>query len=283
MISGTDLIQRFEQFASPQLAEKWDHVGLQLGNPDRPLHRLMTTLDVRPEVVDEAIAHQVDFIFAHHPVMFHPARDLDTRNPQNAMYAKLLAHNITVYAAHTNLDTANGGMNDWLAAKLGLTNCTPLVAAGSDPVSGEPVGMGRIGTFNGSLTPREFAEFCQRLFKVPGLRLISNPADQQRPIHRVAVLGGAGQDFYETAVQKGADAYVTGDVSYHFAHDMIANHLTVVDPGHHIEAICEHQLALLFAQWQSDNPAWDFEIIENQLNTDPFTFIVNNEGKNNGK
>ena len=234
----------------------------------------MTTLDVRPETVDEAVNHHVDFIFAHHPVMFHPAKDLDTRNPQNAMYAKLLANGITVYAAHTNLDTANGGMNDWLAAKLGLTNCQPLVPAGTDPISGEPVGMGRIGNFNGSMSPREFADYCRRLFQVAGLRLVNNPADTHKEIHRVAVLGGAGQDFYANAVKLGADAYVTGDVSYHFAHDMVANHLTVVDPGHHIEAICEHQLAFLFKQWQAENEGWDFDIIENHLNTDPFTFIV---------
>lgn len=273
MIKGTELIERFEKFASPQLAEKWDHVGLQIGNPERPIHRLMTTLDVRPETVDEAIAQGVDFIFAHHPVMFHPARDLDTRNPQNKMYAKILANQITVYAAHTNLDTANGGMNDWLAAKLGLTNCQPLVPAGNDPVTGQPVGMGRVGTFNGDMTAQEFAQFCQRLFKVNGLRLVTNPTDADKPIHRVAVLGGAGQDFYTDAVRAGADAYVTGDVSYHFAHDMIANHLTVVDPGHYIEAICEHQLACLFKQWQEEND-WQFTIVENQINTDPFTFVV---------
>ncbi|WP_242361106.1 Nif3-like dinuclear metal center hexameric protein [Limosilactobacillus antri] len=274
MISGTTLIQRFEQFASPQLAEKWDHVGLQLGDPDRPLRRLMTTLDVRPEIVAEAIDQRVDFIFAHHPIMFHPAQNLDTRNPQNQMYADLLAHHITVYAAHTNLDTANGGMNDWLAAKLGLTNCQPLLSAGTDPISGEAVGMGRIGSFNGQMPPREFANYCCRLFGVQGLRLINHPADEHKEIHRVAVLGGAGQDFYANAVRMGADAYVTGDVSYHFAHDMVANHLTVVDPGHHIEAICEHQLAALFRSWQAANAGWDFTIVENRLNTDPFTFVV---------
>ena len=102
MTTGNQLIARFEKFANPQLAEKWDHVGLQIGNPDLPITRLMTTLDVRPEVVDEAIEQNVDFIFAHHPIMFHPAKNLDTRDPQNAMYAKLLANNITVYAAHTN-------------------------------------------------------------------------------------------------------------------------------------------------------------------------------------
>lgn len=234
----------------------------------------MTTLDVRPETIDEAIDKEVDFIFAHHPVMFHPARDLDTRNPQNAMYAKLLAHHITVYAAHTNLDTANGGMNDWLAAKLGLRDCQPLVPAGNDTITGEPVGMGRVGNIAGEMTPRQFADHCRQLFNVAGLRLVTNLADAQQKIKRVAVLGGAGQDFYTNAVKCGADAYVTGDVSYHFAHDMIGNHLTVVDPGHHIEAVCEHQLALLFKKWQTENDGWDFTIIENSINTDPFNFIV---------
>lgn len=273
MISGTTLIQHFERFASPQLAEKWDHVGLQVGDPDRPIKKLMTTLDTRPETVQEAIDQGVDFIFAHHPAMFHPAKDLDTRNPQNAMYAQLLAHHITVYAAHTNLDTANGGMNDWLAAQLHLSNCQPLVPAGNDPVSGQPVGMGRIGDFAGSMNAADFARYCMRIFNVSGLRLIVNPADRDRLIHRVAVLGGAGQDFYQRAVELGADAYVTGDVSYHFAHDMIANHLTVVDPGHHIEAVCEHSLAQLIRQWQQEN-GWDFEVIENRINTDPFTLMT---------
>ena len=139
MISGSTLIQRFEQFASPQLAEKWDHVGLQVGNPDRPIKKLMTTLDTRPETVQEAIDQGVDFIFAHHPVMFHPAKDLDTRNPQNAMYAQLLAHHITVYAAHTNLDTANGGMNDWLARNRVVTSRNQWLAVTEVYLRRQPV------------------------------------------------------------------------------------------------------------------------------------------------
>lgn len=275
MIKGTELIQRFEQFASPQLAEKWDHVGLQIGNPERPIHRLMTTLDVRPEIVDEAIKENVDFIFAHHPVMFHPAKDLDTRNPQNAMYANILNHRITVYAAHTNLDTANGGMNDWLADKLGLVHRQILVPAGADPISHQPVGMGRIGELKDAMTVNEFAKHCLQLFNLTGLRLVINPTDQHRQIRRVAVLGGAGQDFYEQAVRLGADAYVTGDVSYHFAHDMIANHLAVLDLGHHIEAVCETGLANLINQWRQENN-WDFAVVKNHINTDPFTFLMPN-------
>ncbi|MDO4903466.1 MAG: Nif3-like dinuclear metal center hexameric protein [Limosilactobacillus sp.] len=274
MIIGTEFIHRFEQFASPQIAESWDHVGLQIGNPERPIHKMMTTLDVRPEIVDEAVEQGVDFIFAHHPVMFHAAKDLDTRDPQNAMYAKLLANNITVYAAHTNLDTANGGMNDWLADVLQLTDTTPLVPAGEDPVTGQPVGMGRVGSLSQPMTPADFADYCRERFGLKGVRLINHPDDDAKQIQRVAVLGGAGGDLYQHAVNAGADAYVTGDVSYHYAHDMIAHHLTVVDPGHHVEAVCEHQLAELFRSWQREHDGWDFAIIENSINTDPFDFIV---------
>lgn len=272
MTTGSQLISRFEQFASPQLAEKWDHVGLQIGNPDQPIKRLMTTLDVRPETVAEALDKRVDFIFAHHPIMFRPAKDLDTRNPQNQMYAQLLAHHITVYAAHTNLDSANGGMNDWLADLLQLQARRLLVPAGIDPVSGEAVGMGRVGELLEPKTPTEFAQDCLKIFQLSGLRLIINPVDHERLIKRVAILGGSGQEFYQQALAAGADAYITGDVSYHFAHDMQANHLVVVDPGHHIEVVAAHQLAELLTNWRQEND-WDFTIMESQVNTEPFTFV----------
>jgi len=271
MTTGTTLIKRFEQFSSPQLAESWDHVGLQIGNPDRPINKLMTALDVRPEIVQEAIDQQIDFIFTHHPIMFKPAKDLDVRNPQNQMYADLLSHQITVYAAHTNLDMANGGMNDWLAFQLGLTDSEPLVPAGLDPITHDPVGMGRVGQLAASMTADEFAHHCQKVFGVAGLRLVQ-PASFDKPIQRVAVLGGSGGSFYQEALQAGADAYVTGDISYHTGHDMIANGLVAVDPGHHIEAVATHQLAELFRSWRDENQ-WNFEIIENQINTDPFEFI----------
>lgn len=273
MTTGNDLIKRFELFANPALAESWDHVGLQIGNPDRPIHRVMTALDCRPEVVQEAIDRDVDFIFNHHPALFHAPKTLDVRDPQIAMYQELMNHQITVYAAHTNLDSANGGMNDWLADQLGLTDVEPLQITGVDPISKQDYGMGRLGNLPDAMTPREFADYCLEKLQLKGARLISHPDDQAKLIRKVAVLGGSGQDFWQLAKQRGADAYVTGDVSYHFAHDMIANHLTVVDVGHHIEAVCQHQLKRILERWKQEN-GWDFEIIESRLNTEPFEFIT---------
>lgn len=272
MTTGTEIIDQFEKFCDPQLAESWDHVGLQIGNPDQPVHRIMTTLDVRPEVVDEAIERQVDFIFAHHPVMFHPAKDLDVRNPQNAMYAKILNNGITVYAAHTNLDSVNGGMNDWLATELQLQNTVPLVEKDIDPVTGMPRGMGRIGQLVKPMTIDEFADYCLQVFNIPGLRLIARKEDP-RQIKRVAVLGGSGSEFYQMAIDKHADAYVTGDVSYHVAHDMLAGGLVVVDPGHHIECVAIRGLHQLLDQWKQANN-WSIDIVETAINTEPFRFVT---------
>jgi dinuclear metal center YbgI/SA1388 family protein len=119
-ITGFEFIEKFEQFAPQSLAAEGDPVGLHIGDLSRPIERLLITLDVRPEVVDEAIERNVDFIFAHHPPIFKAIDRLDLSDPQNKMYVKLLEHGITVYAAHTNLDLADGGMNDWLAEALEL-------------------------------------------------------------------------------------------------------------------------------------------------------------------
>lgn len=123
---ASDLIAAIEDYAPLALKEGNDPTGFQIGRRDKSIERVLVTLDVRPETVQEAIEQNVDFIFAHHPVMFRPARNLDLSDPQNKMYADLLTHDITVYAAHTNLDKTNGGMNDWLAEALQLNDVQPF-------------------------------------------------------------------------------------------------------------------------------------------------------------
>ncbi|MDN2452301.1 Nif3-like dinuclear metal center hexameric protein [Lactobacillus sp. UCMA15818] len=132
MTSVSEIVARFEQFAPQSWAEEGDPVGLQIGSMQQSVHKLMVTLDVRPEVVTEAVKNNVDFIFAHHPALFRPIKKFDLTNPQNKMYAELIKHNITVYAAHTNLDNANGGMNDWLASLLDLQDTEILLSQHED-------------------------------------------------------------------------------------------------------------------------------------------------------
>lgn len=119
-IHGQTVIQWLESFSPKHLAEEWDKVGLQLGTLQKQVNRVLVTLDVTPDVVEEAIEKKVELIIAHHPIIFRALNHLRTDLPAGKLYEKLIKHDIAVYAAHTNLDIAEGGVNDWLARALGL-------------------------------------------------------------------------------------------------------------------------------------------------------------------
>ncbi|RXT14852.1 Nif3-like dinuclear metal center hexameric protein [Ammoniphilus sp. CFH 90114] len=124
--NGQTIIQMFEQFAPKHLAMEGDKIGLQVGTANKEVKKVLVTLDVLEEVVDEAIEKGVDLIIAHHAVIFRPLKNLRTDLPAGRLYEKLIKHDIAVYIAHTNLDVAEGGINDLMANALGLTQTEPL-------------------------------------------------------------------------------------------------------------------------------------------------------------
>jgi dinuclear metal center YbgI/SA1388 family protein len=125
--NGHEIIQLFEQFSPKGLAMEDDKIGLQIGRLNKKIDNVMIALDVLEEVIDEAIERNVQLIIAHHPPIFRPLKNVLTDTVQGRMIEKLLKHDIAVYAAHTNLDVAAGGVNDLLADALGLENPEVLV------------------------------------------------------------------------------------------------------------------------------------------------------------
>jgi dinuclear metal center YbgI/SA1388 family protein len=125
--NGHEIIQLFEQFSPKGLAMEDDKIGLQIGTLNKKIDKIMIALDVLEEVIDEAIERNVKLIIAHHPPIFRPLKNVLTDTVQGRMIEKLLKHDIAVYAAHTNLDVAKGGVNDLLAEALGLENPEVLV------------------------------------------------------------------------------------------------------------------------------------------------------------
>lgn len=119
-VNGYEIIQVFESFSPKNLAMEGDKIGLQIGNLSRKVHNVMIALDVLDEVVEEAIAKDVQLIIAHHPLIFRPLQRITSEDPSGRLIEKLIKHDIAVYAAHTNLDVAKGGVNDLLADALGL-------------------------------------------------------------------------------------------------------------------------------------------------------------------
>ncbi|MDQ0339657.1 dinuclear metal center YbgI/SA1388 family protein [Caldalkalibacillus uzonensis] len=125
-VHAQTVIQWLEQFAPKSLAVEKDPIGLQIGTLNKKVNKVLITLDVTPAVVEEAIAKGAGLIIAHHPPVFRPLAHLRTDLPQGKVLARLLQHDIAVYAAHTNLDVAPGGLNDWLAQRLELSDVEVL-------------------------------------------------------------------------------------------------------------------------------------------------------------
>lgn len=125
-VNGYEIIQLFEQWSPKKYALDGDPVGVHVGQLNRPVEKVLVTLDVNEAVVDEAIRKGANLIIAHHPPIFRPLKNIATDTIQGRMIEKCIKHDITFYAAHTNLDVAVGGVNDLLADKLSLQDTKVL-------------------------------------------------------------------------------------------------------------------------------------------------------------
>jgi dinuclear metal center YbgI/SA1388 family protein len=125
---GQTVIQMMEQLAPKHYAMPDDKIGLQLGTLNKEIRNVLVALDVTEDVVMEAIQKHADLIIAHHAIVYRPLKHLQTDTPAGRLYEKLIKHDIAVYIAHTNLDVADGGVNDMMAQALGLTGLSHLEA-----------------------------------------------------------------------------------------------------------------------------------------------------------
>ncbi len=123
-----DFIDIMETLAPARLAESWDNVGLQAGHRDWRVERVWTALDPLPEVIAAACRSKVDLLVTHHPLIFKPLKRLDFDEPAGRCILQAIQNRLALYAAHTNFDSAAGGLNDIFAGRLGLTHLAALAA-----------------------------------------------------------------------------------------------------------------------------------------------------------
>jgi dinuclear metal center YbgI/SA1388 family protein len=126
-ITLNDIIGVMKTIAPPNLAESWDNVGLQVGDPTWPVHRIWVALDPLPEVIQAAIKQNIDLIITHHPLLFHPLKSINLSKPDAKIIADAISNQIAIYSAHTNLDKVTGGINDILANKLNMLDIHPII------------------------------------------------------------------------------------------------------------------------------------------------------------
>lgn len=133
-MNGHRVVELFEQWAKPALAMDGDPIGLHIGTLNKSVSRVLVTLDVTKEVVQEAIDQHCELILAHHPPIYRKLSAIDTSTPQGQLIEQCIKHDIAVYAAHTNLDIAQGGVNDMLSEKLLLNDVKVLTQTYSEPM-----------------------------------------------------------------------------------------------------------------------------------------------------
>ncbi|AXF54707.1 Nif3-like dinuclear metal center hexameric protein [Salicibibacter kimchii] len=130
--SARDVAALLEKWSPQHLAMEGDPVGLMLGSLEKKVKKVLVTLDVTEAVVAEAVEKRTDLIISHHPLLFMPLTEVDTSTPKGRVIQQCLQHDITVYTAHTNLDIAPGGVNDWLADAMEIKATKELVPTKKD-------------------------------------------------------------------------------------------------------------------------------------------------------
>lgn len=260
-----DFVLYLERLAPKQLAENWDNVGLLVGEENAFVTGVLFTLDVTDKVLDEAIECGANLIISHHPPLFRGIQTIVDSNLQQKLYIKAIRNGISLYAAHTNLDVVENGMNDWLAKALDLENVDILHVEGTLS-NGQLYGIGRIGNLRTAMSLSDFIEKVASVYQTNGIRYVG---DDNRLVERVAVLGGSGQSYYQSALDKGVDVFVTGDVTYHVAQEMFDAGLSVVDAGHYIEVIAVEQLKDYYQEYALAN---NISLYTSMINTNPFKF-----------
>lgn len=215
------LVRQFEKKYPLELQEDWDNSGFQLGNKNNKLKSILISLDLEYETIKKAIEKGSNLIINHHPLFFNSIKRLDFESDIGKKVELLIKNDITVYAAHTNLDIARGGINDNLSEIIGLKNIYILEDK-------ENINMVRCGYVD-KIKASEFAKKVKDVLNAKAVIIYGN---SDKFIEKVAVCGGAGGSFIEDCINEKCDLIITSDIKYHEAIDSAAEDIIIVDPGH---------------------------------------------------
>ncbi len=199
----------------------WDNTGLLCGDPEKKVTKILFALDVTDAVIDEAERVGAELIVAHHPVI-RGGLDRVTPNSDSRIW-KMCQKGIAAICMHTNLDISDGGVGDTLAQVFKLKNAEKVFEVEENP----SLLFGRVGEIE-PMEPEAFCRYTAQVLKTPFVRAVAG----NKPIRRVAVMGGSGRDYIEAAARV-ADAYVTGDCRYHDFQLAERLGLTLIDAGHY--------------------------------------------------
>ena len=214
MTKVADIVEAMNRFAPVELAEDWDNVGLLVGIGGRDVSKIIVMLDLDENGLREALEVGADMIITHHPFIMPKLSNIT-----DPVILGLIENKISVCSMHTNLDCADGGVNEVLAETLGLESI-------------EPIMFGDFIARGGAVRKCSLSVFMNQVKRVLNIDSLRYVGDRETLIEKVCVVGGSGGDFIEEACAKGFDAIVTADVKYHQAQLAEKYGICVIDAGH---------------------------------------------------
>lgn len=259
-----ELIQTIETAVPKYLQESWDNSGIQIAVSDNMISRVLTTLEITDEIIQEAIDEDVDMIITHHPLIFGSIKAVDFRDMTGSYIVKLMNAGISVYSSHTPFDKVEGGNNDYLAELIGLRDISGFT-------DGEDVDMiGRVGMLSHPVPLAFMVDLiAEKLDMEPEQIRYTGYPDQM--ITTVGMCTGAGADLMELAMANGCQLFITGDLKYHDAQKAKALGLAVIDAGHYGT---EKTFTWNFADKLRRITGDRLEIIESKVDIDPFNVVL---------
>ena len=219
-----DIMKVIETTYPKHAALEWDNVGLLVGRSNKEVKKIYVALDATDEVIDDAVFKGADLLITHHPLLFSPLKKITDENFIGNRVVKLLQHDISYYAMHTNYDVL--GMADLSANLLGLSDMEVLEV--TDMESEE--GIGRVGTLSNIISLRECCELVKENFELDGVKVFG---DLTQVVKRVAISPGSGKHMTDLALSKGAEVFVTAEIDHHEGIDAVARGMAVIDAGHY--------------------------------------------------
>lgn len=255
-----EVAETLERFAPLPLQESYDNAGLQIGLTEgEDVSGVLLCLDVTEEVIGEAKRKGCNLLVSHHPLIFRPLRHLTEDTQVERCVRMAIQAGIGIYSAHTNLDNAPDGVNFMIAERLGLHDVKFLqhLPHGNG-------GSGIIGVLPEPMPTTDFITLVKDRFQVECL--MHNVSDKQH-ISRVALCGGAGDFLLDEAITQGADAFLTGEMSYHryFGHE---DDLLIGVMGHYQSE--QFTIQLLHRILKQALP--ELQVMETEVNTNPISY-----------
>lgn len=218
-----DVTNVLEEWAPLSLQASYDNAGLIIGAPDTSVKGVLVCLDSTEAVIDEAIRIGANLVIAHHPIVFSGLKKINGNNYIEKTIIKAIKNDIAIYAAHTNLDAVQTGVNSKICDLLGLKNVQIL----KSDINNTTQGAGMIG----EVEPSEELDFLLKIKKTFRAGIVRHTELLNKPVTRVAVCGGSGSFLLQDAINQNADVFLTSDFKYHQFFDAEMKVL-IADIGH---------------------------------------------------